>query len=228
MPTRGPREVALEDLGDPPAERFGRRDAGNPFGHGVPEDDSFLAIDGHDSVGDVEEDRVRALLLLCDALVELGVRQTGGRDGGERRERLRLLLAPCSRPCRIHGEDAVKAASVGDHRHRDAPRHLAREERISVSKIGPRADVVEHRGGARLDGVAKEACPDDRARSDQIVGRITLNAGGRPDDELFAVEKSHGGCVRIEEDGRLADDLLEDDRRIEHGDDAGTDRCESL
>ena len=51
---------------------------GDPLGGGVPEHDLALAIDGDDPVGDVREDRLAALLLVADALVELGVHARAG------------------------------------------------------------------------------------------------------------------------------------------------------
>ena len=93
-------ELALQHLRGRPAERLLGRDAGDPLGGRVPEHDAPVAVDGDDPVGDVREDRDAPLLLERDALVELGVRERGGRVRGERAERLDLLLAPGARLAR--------------------------------------------------------------------------------------------------------------------------------
>ena len=83
------REIALQDLRHAAAERFLGGDAADLLGGRVPQDDVPVAVDGDDAVGDVGEDRLAPLLLLGDALVELGAREDRRRSRGECRERLR-------------------------------------------------------------------------------------------------------------------------------------------
>jgi hypothetical protein len=128
------REIALQDLRHSAAERFLGRDAADLLGGRIPEDDVAVAIDGDDAVGDVGEDRLTPLLLLGDALVELGAREDRGRRRGERRERLHLVLAPGSHCGVVDREHSAQPAAVKEHRHGDAGDHPVGEQWIFVRK----------------------------------------------------------------------------------------------
>ena len=106
-------ELALQHVARRALERVVPGDAGDALGGRVPEHDLALAVDGDDPVGDVGEDRLAALLLERDALVELGVRERGGGVAGEGRERLDLLLAPGARAAAVDREHAVHARLRG-------------------------------------------------------------------------------------------------------------------
>ena len=122
-------EVALEDLGGRAPERLVGRNAGDPLGGRVPDDDAPVAVDGDDPVGDVRQDGGALLVLERDSLVELGVRERDRRVRGERGERLDLLLSPGSglgarRPSARRG--APPPASRAGHRDRPGSRARAR------------------------------------------------------------------------------------------------------
>jgi hypothetical protein len=99
-------EAPLQHFDRRAAKRNGGRDAGDPLGSAVPEDDLALAIHGDDAVGDVREDRDRTLALDRHALVELCVRERGGRARGDGKQRVDLLLPPLPPHRRVDGEDA--------------------------------------------------------------------------------------------------------------------------
>ena len=105
-------EVPLQHLSGRAADGLRRRHARDLLGCAVPQHDVAVAVDGDDPVRDVREDRDALLPLEGDTLVQLGVRQRGGRVRCECDERLHFLFTPDARRPRIHGQNTVEP-SVG-------------------------------------------------------------------------------------------------------------------
>jgi hypothetical protein len=134
----------LQDLGRRPPERVPRGDARDLLRRLVPEDHLALAVDGHDAVGDVREDREAAFLLESDALVELGVRQGGGGAGGQREHRVDLLVAPRAGIAAIDREDAERTAVRAAEWNAEVRRVACRQHRIDLAQARFCAGVLEH------------------------------------------------------------------------------------
>ena len=155
-------QLALEHLdaaSDPSAAAD--RDPGDRLGGVVPEHDLALAVDGDDPVGDVREDRVAALPLDRDPLVELGVREHRGGVPGQCRQRLDLLLAPDARALRVDREHTLEPllgptrgtpryAGVAGGQHGVVGQD-ARSSRASVNATGARVCTTSPAGRA-VDG----------------------------------------------------------------------------
>jgi hypothetical protein len=135
-------QVALQHFGDEPSERLRGRHARDLLGHGVPEDDAVVPVDRDDAVGDVGEDRLAPLLLLGNALVELGVRDRGCCGRRQRHERLHLVVAPGARLLRVHGQDPVEPSTVRLQRDGDARRHRALEQRVAAGEAAFPARIL--------------------------------------------------------------------------------------
>ena len=181
----------------------------------VPEHDLALAVDGHDPVGDVGEDRHAALLLERDALVELGARERGRRVAGERRERLDLLLAPGPRGAAVDREHALHRSLGADERHGHAGGVAGGEHRVGLQQPLVLAGIRDRDRRARLDGVAGEPRGRGDARVEHVLAASSPIAGRG--DELVAVEQADHRRVGVEQRRRLADDLVEHGGRVELG-----------
>ncbi len=194
---------ALRGLEWPP-ERLRRRppecvallNPGHPLGGRVPEDDLALAIDGDDAVGDVRQDRLAPLLLLADALIELGVHPRAGRCCRKRQQDLFLLRPPDSRPHRVDGEDALHRSVRTDHRDAEVRGVAGREHRVCVADPSVVPDVGDRPRGARLHDVADEPGRRGRARTDRLELALTR---GRAPDHLVALEQPNRGASGLEQ-----------------------------
>ena len=162
-----PRRAAASEGRPAPPSASCRRillgDARDPFRGRVPEHDPAVAIDGDDPVGDVGEDRLAALLLVADALVEVGV-DAGG--GGVRSERVQAPRPP-PRATRAAAVSRRRGCRAPPPRARASARRDSRRSRRRASRRPrpPRvaADVGDRARRARLDEVADE--PRGRARA---------------------------------------------------------------
>src|SRR4051794_13677147 len=199
-------ELALEELRRLAAERLGRADAGDPLRGTVPEDDGAFAVDGDDPVGDVREDRVVALLLDGDALVELCVRERGRGVGGQGDERLDLLLAPRAGAPGVDGEHTAQDALRPEERHAEERTLPAPEQGGGGARAIVGRRVAERGGGARLDAPPEE--PGERGAARRERHRTRL-AGRRDDDELGLLQEVDRARVRTHEGRRLARDLVQ-------------------
>ncbi len=141
-------ELPLQHLDRGTAECVHRRDAGDLLRGCIPEDDRAVAVDRDDPVGDVGEDRDASFALERDALVELRVRQRGGRARGEREQRVDLLLAPDARARVVEGEHAARRTLGAGERHAEIRRVPGGEHRIELAQPRIGSGVLQ-RDGAR-------------------------------------------------------------------------------
>ncbi len=178
----------------------------------VPEDDLAVAVDRDDAVGDVGEDRHRALALERDALVELGVRERGRRARGDGEQRLDLLLAPLARLDGVDGEDADGRSLRPTDGHAEEGRMARPEHRVESAQALVLACLRERHRRAGLDDVAREPAAGRAARAESVRRSVAL---GGSDHELVAVEQVERGGVGVDERGRLLHDLVEHGRRVE-------------
>ena len=193
-------------------------DAGTPVicsAIDVPEDDPVLAVDGDDAVGDVGEDRAAPLLLLGDALVELGVRDRG--RGGRRAradERLHLVVAPApAGRWQYTASTPYRPPPWRDQRDGHAGGRSPLQQRSPRASRACSARVLDRERRPRLrDGAgdcrrgARAACRPSRSVPGPAAARTTSSSP--------LEEPDHGG-VGVEQARRLARDLLEHDRRVE-------------
>jgi hypothetical protein len=201
----GGLERPPERLGRRPPEGIGLVDAGHPLGGRVPEDDLALAIDGDDAVGDVGQDRLAPLLLLTDALIELGVHAGAGRRRRECQQDLFLLRPPDARAHGVDGEDPLHRPVRADHGHAEVPGVAGREHRVGLTDSSVVTDVGDRPRGTRLHDVADEPGSRRRARTDRLPLPIAYR--GAP-DHLVALEQPNRGASDLKQlDGGAHSDI---------------------
>ena len=214
-------EVALalqapaEHLLRRPRERLGGGDVGDLLRGAVPEHDLAVAVDGHDPVGDVGEDREAALLLDRHALVELGVLQRRGRARGQRGERLDLVDAPRPRLGVVERQHAEHRALGADERDRGVRAHALTQDRVGRGVALVRPGVLERERRPRLGHVPDEPARQRRAVAEEEVG--LGQALDRGEDELVVLDEADRRRVHADERHGLAHDLVEHRRRVELG-----------
>ena len=188
------------------SERVRLRHARHALGRGVPEHDLAFAVDRDDPVGDVRQDRLAALLLVADALVELGVRAGCGGAGAECVQRLDLLLLPLARSPVVDRQDPLDRLLRADHRHAEIGQVARREHRVGLAEAAVGADVRDRAGRAGLDDVADQEAGRRSARADRLV---LARPGRGPHDHLVVLEHAQRGALDAHELHGVADGLVE-------------------
>ena len=199
---RGVRRLRLErplqHLGGRTPERVLGRNAGDLLRRRVPEDD--LPSRSTATMPSAMFARIATLrsLLERDALVELRVRERGGRARGEREQRLDLLLAPRPRLARVDGEHAERRALRAGERHAEIARRCRRRASDRARAGAGRrrrsrarrasATGRRRRRATRSPGCACRAPPARRDRPPPLT--TSSSSSSDPDRARIGVERA--------------------------------------